>query len=83
MDPEMNDPQRLTSEADPAKIKTTEKVPLCVDLDGTLIRTDTLVEALLTLLKQRPLSAFLLPFPLLKGKANDNDPGHFSFGGCH
>src|SRR5881394_1918825 len=70
MDPEMSESQRLASEADPTSAITTEKVPLCVDLDGTLIRTDTLVEALLRLLKHRPLSAFLLPLPLLKGKAN-------------
>lgn len=44
-------------------------IPLCVDLDGTLIKSDLLWESLLTLLKQRPLSFFLLPFWLLKGKA--------------
>ncbi len=43
---------------------------LCVDLDGTFSRTDTLIEAVLLLLKQRPLSLFLLPFWLLKGKAH-------------
>ena len=45
------------------------KSPLCVDLDGTLIRTDLLWESLLALLKQSPLSIFQLPFWLLKGKA--------------
>ena len=45
------------------------KSPLCVDLDGTLIRTDLLWESLLALLKQRPLSIFQLPFWLLKGRA--------------
>jgi 4-hydroxybenzoate polyprenyltransferase len=45
------------------------KSPLCVDLDGTLIKTDLLWEALLVLLKQNPLSIFQLPFWLLKGKA--------------
>ncbi len=44
--------------------------PLCVDLDGTLIKTDLLWESLLALLKQNPLSLFLLPFWLLKGKAH-------------
>jgi hypothetical protein len=46
------------------------KSPLCVDLDGTLIRTDLLWESLLALLKQSPLSIFQLPFWLLKGKAS-------------
>jgi 4-hydroxybenzoate polyprenyltransferase/phosphoserine phosphatase len=45
------------------------KSPLCVDLDGTLIKTDLLWEALLVLLKQNPFSVFQLPFWLLKGKA--------------
>jgi len=44
-------------------------VPLVVDLDGTLLKTDLLLESLLVLLKQKPLCAFLLPIWLLKGKA--------------
>lgn len=43
---------------------------LCVDLDGTFSQTDTLVELLLMLVKQSPLSLFLIPFWLLKGKAH-------------
>ncbi len=43
--------------------------PLCVDLDGTLIATDTLWESMLLLLKQRFFLVFLLPLWLLKGKA--------------
>lgn len=46
------------------------KSPLCVDLDGTLIKTDLLWESLLALLKQSPLSLFQLPFWLLKGRAH-------------
>jgi len=45
------------------------KPPLCVDLDGTLIKTDLLWESLLVLLKQNPLLVVLLPLWLLKGKA--------------
>ena len=44
-------------------------VPLVIDLDGTLVRTDLLVECLVTLLKHDPLYIFALPFWLLKGKA--------------
>lgn len=46
------------------------KSPLCVDLDGTLIKTDLLWESLLALLKQSPLSIFRLPLWLLKGRAH-------------
>jgi 4-hydroxybenzoate polyprenyltransferase len=45
------------------------RVPLCVDLDGTLIKTDLLWEALLLLLKRQPFFVFRLPFWLLKGRA--------------
>jgi 4-hydroxybenzoate polyprenyltransferase len=45
-------------------------VPLCVDCDGTLIRTDLLHEGLLLLVKQAPLALLLLPFWLLRGKAH-------------
>ena len=44
-------------------------VPLCVDCDGTLIRTDLLYEGLLLLVKQAPLALLLLPLWLLRGKA--------------
>lgn len=44
-------------------------VPLCVDCDGTLVKTDLLHEALLLLVKQAPLALPLLPFWLLRGKA--------------
>jgi 4-hydroxybenzoate polyprenyltransferase len=43
--------------------------PLCVDLDGTLIRTDLLWESLIVLLSRNPFYAFLLPVWLFKGKA--------------
>jgi 4-hydroxybenzoate polyprenyltransferase/phosphoserine phosphatase len=43
--------------------------PLCVDLDGTLVRTDTLIESLLRLVKANPLVAFALPLWALRGRA--------------
>ena len=43
--------------------------PLCVDLDGTLVLTDTLHESLILLLKNNLLYIFLLPWWLVKGKA--------------
>ena len=48
---------------------STSHVPLCVDLDGTLIRTDLLLESTLALIKQNPLYLFVLPFWLLGGRA--------------
>src|ERR1700739_1959181 len=44
-------------------------IPLCVDLDGTLIRTDVLWESLVLLLKHKPLYLLALPFWLLRGRA--------------
>ena len=44
-------------------------LPLCVDLDGTLILTDSLWESCLCLIGQKPFIAFLLPLWLLLGKA--------------
>lgn len=43
--------------------------PLCVDLDGTLIRTDLLLESFLLLLRQNFLYLFVVPFWALSGKA--------------
>ncbi|WP_049621932.1 UbiA family prenyltransferase [Frateuria defendens] len=44
-------------------------VPLCVDLDGTLIRSDLLVESALALLARQPLTIFAMFAWLLRGKA--------------
>lgn len=46
-----------------------QSAALCVDLDGTLLRSDLLHESLLALLAKNPLYAFLLPLWLLRGKA--------------
>lgn len=42
---------------------------MCVDLDGTLLKSDLLYESLLALLSRNPLYVFLLPLWLLRGKA--------------
>jgi phosphoserine phosphatase len=47
-----------------------QAIPLVVDLDGTLIRTDMLQEALLCRLRAAPLSALRWPFWLLRGRAH-------------
>ncbi len=46
-----------------------DQVPLCVDLDGTLISSDLLHESVFALLGDRPLRAFALPGWLKQGKA--------------
>ena len=43
--------------------------PLCVDLDGTLIRSDLLFESLARLIKTQPWMLLAVPFWLLAGKA--------------
>jgi 4-hydroxybenzoate polyprenyltransferase/phosphoserine phosphatase len=43
--------------------------PLCVDLDGTLIRGDVLLESLMILIKRNPLYLFCIPMWLMRGKA--------------
>lgn len=44
--------------------------PLCVDLDGTLLKTDTLLESSLALIGHHCWHIFLLPFWLARGKAH-------------
>lgn len=44
-------------------------LPLVVDLDGTLIRSDTLHESVLRLLREKPLDILHIPSWLLHGKA--------------
>ncbi len=44
-------------------------VPLVIDLDGTLIKTDSLIESFLALIRQNPLYAFVVPLWLLRGRA--------------
>jgi 4-hydroxybenzoate polyprenyltransferase len=46
-----------------------EAVPLVVDLDGTLLRTDLTLESALRVVKQQPWRALLMPFWLLNGRA--------------
>lgn len=46
------------------------QIPLFVDLDGTLIKTDVMLESVALLLKRNPLYLLLLPIWLLRGRAN-------------
>ncbi|CAF0694682.1 haloacid dehalogenase-like hydrolase [Candidatus Methylacidithermus pantelleriae] len=44
-------------------------LPLCVDLDGTLVRGDTLQELLLVMARVSPGRLFCIPFWLFRGRA--------------
>lgn len=44
-------------------------VPLCVDLDGTLIRTDLLLEQIVLFIKQSPWAVFLIAWWGLRGRS--------------
>ena len=44
-------------------------VPLCVDLDGTLVKSDTLVDSVLALARQRPAEILRIPSWIAQGKA--------------
>ena len=52
-----------------ASVTTPLPLPLCVDLDGTLVKSDTLVDSLLVLARSKPKLLLKLPALLLKGKA--------------
>jgi len=43
-----------------------DSVPLCVDLDGTLLKTDTLPELIIRLVKQEPWQLLLLPWVIFQ-----------------
>ena len=45
------------------------EVPLCVDLDGTLVKSDTLVDAVLLLMRQQPQTPLHWPGWVSKGRA--------------
>jgi 4-hydroxybenzoate polyprenyltransferase len=46
-----------------------KQLPLAVDLDGTLLKSDMLLESFLVMIRNNPLTLFLVPLWLLKGKA--------------
>lgn len=48
-------------------------MPLCVDLDGTVIKSDMLWESLVRLLRRNPLYLLLVPWWLARGRAGLKD----------
>jgi 4-hydroxybenzoate polyprenyltransferase len=55
---------------DPMEASAPERVPLVVDLDGTLLRTDSLIESIFVLARTQPASVFKLPLWLIRGRAH-------------
>jgi uncharacterized protein (TIRG00374 family) len=60
---------RINSESFEAINNGVKAHPLCVDLDGTLIHSDLLLESFLLLVKRNVLYVCLIPFWLMRGKA--------------
>ncbi len=54
-------------------MKENTSIPLCVDLDGTLVKLDTLHQALFLLLRRNPASILRIPGWIAKGKAHLKD----------
>lgn len=46
-----------------------EGVPLCVDLDGTLVKSDTLIDSVLLIARQRPAALLSIPGWIAQGRA--------------
>lgn len=52
-----------------SRSRAKQPVPLCVDLDGTLVLSDLLLESILRLIRLKPTLILLLPLWLLRGRA--------------
>jgi len=56
--------------SDPHSLHSSDlTLPLCVDLDGTLVKSDTLVDSVLALVRQNPRAVWSIPGWLAQGKA--------------
>jgi 4-hydroxybenzoate polyprenyltransferase len=55
---------------DPQTASAPDRVPLVVDVDGTLLRTDSLIESIFVLARINALYLFRLPLWLMKGRAH-------------
>jgi 4-hydroxybenzoate polyprenyltransferase len=67
VDSSMPSPSPIAEEA--AAVPAPLHIPLCVDLDGTLVKSDTLVDSTLALARQHPAALLQLPGWLAQGKA--------------
>ncbi len=73
MMPQESIPDQIKAQINPQSTSiyspTMPGLPLCVDLDGTLVRSDTLIDSTLALARQSPLALFKIPGWLRGGKA--------------
>lgn len=69
MNPTQFAPQSRMPTSGSTAVGKAPKLPLCVDLDGTLVKTDLLFESLLVLLKAKPWALFLIPWWMIRGRA--------------
>ena len=59
----------INADSDARKPETGREMPLCVDLDGTLAKTDLLLETIVNAIKIRWIHLFLIPAWFFSGKA--------------
>ncbi len=59
----------ISQSLDPSVSTPVKTLPLCVDLDGTLVKSDTLVDSVLALVRQNPRALLSIPGWLSQGKA--------------
>jgi 4-hydroxybenzoate polyprenyltransferase/phosphoserine phosphatase len=70
MQPGHADPHSLDDPTDPsAPSAASSNEPLCVDLDGTLVKSDTLLDSVVVLARQSPRSLLRFPRWIAEGKA--------------
>jgi 4-hydroxybenzoate polyprenyltransferase/phosphoserine phosphatase len=62
-------PQSISRPISDTKSAVDAPLPLCVDLDGTLVKSDTLIDSLLVMVRTRPRLLLALPARLFHGKA--------------
>jgi 4-hydroxybenzoate polyprenyltransferase len=59
----------VISDTSAPPISTGAEPPLCVDLDGTLVKSDTLLDGLCLFARRRPLQLWRVPLWLMQGRA--------------
>jgi len=62
--------ERLSQIISPPIVPEATLRPLFVDLDGTLVKSDTLIDSLILLAREHPALLFALPGQLLRGRAS-------------
>jgi 4-hydroxybenzoate polyprenyltransferase len=62
--------QAAPTESGRAAVEALHRKPLCVDLDGTLVKSDTLVDTVIVLARQNPASLLRFPQWIAEGKAS-------------